>query len=287
MSINFNVRSSETNPAMIEISPADVCKMSRDYKCRKVFQELEIAEAMPSLHSAANKLNELQQRTSSLTRTMQTLATIKQKDTRDKILAVCATALLVGVIATGIILTVMTGGLAGVLIAAATLLATFVLGNIYNGAYQNENGRVLFPAYYYNHEMGGSGDQNSGFHAFLAGPAIPLIQTFGRITRLNKSVHNQQADMGKQRGEIQTELDTTLPKALKFYQDNGTLLTEMIKTQLSNIEESLLVLENLPEKTPAGVQELQTKATLYKEAFEELTQMVTFCNNLSATVTAV
>lgn len=278
------------NGEFVEISPSDVEKMSKiNYIPTEIIKELGLTEEIPSMYEARNQLSSLHYRVSELQETMQTLETIQKKDTRDKILAVCATAFFVGIIALGIgiiassvMLSVMTGGLAGAGIALGTLLCTFFLSNIYNDVFKDEKGMRFSVPYGYDREFGGSGDKDHLMNTFFAGPFIPCLQTFGRTARLSKLVSKQQKAIESLKKEIKAELETVMPKIFDFYHNCSPLITK-IQNQIQKINESLATLETLSEKTPAGMKELERRAKQYAEALSHFDLMVKICNELYQT----
>ncbi len=111
-------------------------------------------------------------------------------------------------------------------------------------------------------------------HIIAGGLILPLYEAFTRISRLNRVFKQQQEDLKNfaSKGDLNEEFISTY----QFYKINSTILYTKLDLAIKNIDESIKVMETLPERSKLGEKDILVRLNRHKEAQQELAEIAEF-----------
>ena len=221
--------------------------------CRKIFENIKADLELPDLHYFSRKIKFHRLKFLSipieLEKNNQRLTSIKSSDNA---VALVASAVLVSVIAIGILVPVIGYLLLPVTVAPFLLVVPIIaaisyalLSTQYNKKFKDENGVMLCTSYYPDHIIDGIIIINKQrplitlFKSCLVGPLIPLIQTWGRTSRLERKIAQLELEKVSFEKSLLSEEDSKkfleeFPKAVAFYKEHSNAVKEILMQQATS-----------------------------------------------------
>lgn len=249
MLVNSNQLSLSINNTEFSISPDTMPTISES--SHAIFKEL-------GANSPDNLTSSLKEKASTLVDSINRLQNAEEHKVRNKIFALTRSALTVGIVVGGVFAIAASAipTAVGIISVAIPIIAYLALSH-YNAF------SAGLPLNY------GSSQGQYGilFTALFGGPFFPIYECFTDIRRKKRIVEKQRQ-----------ELEVNVSKLVSFFGTNLEGLKSNLQDKISQSEESLKALRNLPIRSSAGEQEMENKKKNYEKAMEELEGGSAFCS---------
>ncbi|MES2272911.1 MAG: hypothetical protein V4487_01820 [Chlamydiota bacterium] len=227
----------------------------------------------------------LRTRLEQIEETAQMLKETKEHGTRDRAIAFLKTALVVAVVA-GAVLACAFGG--GVGIALGIVLGIFAYMAVTANLYFEANEMIQLiegeDAPRHSYWPARTGDQEIDPKLILAlfggGLIMPLYEHFTRESRLEGVLKQRQEAVQTQLSQWKEENSKTLAIAYDFYKNRSGDATHRLSQKTEECEKSLAQMEQLPERSPAGEEDLRSRLDICKKAEVELALVLKFYQQL-------